>query len=171
MTRKDLHLIHSRKDNVLTSAGRVAAAWISILRAWRLAFTAGAAVKARPWATNDAIVAMQANEARELKRKKDRACAAINVLEAATFLDIDLSNRFPCSAHSLSPHSSLSAPPFLSETLALLPSTSSAAPATARTSIDTMPRHLAIAIFGPSHNSKIGWLTILGITLACPGER
>jgi hypothetical protein len=85
MTRKDLNLIHSRKDNVLTSAGRVAAAWIRILRAWRLAFTAGAAVKARPWATNDAIVAVQANEARELKRKKDRACAAINVLEAASF--------------------------------------------------------------------------------------
>ncbi len=62
------------------------------------------------------------------------------------WLDIYLSNRFPCSAHSSPRHSSLFPPPFQRETFALFPWTSSAAPATASVSIETMPRHPGIAI-------------------------
>ena len=49
--------------------------------------------------------------------------------------------------------------PFQRKTLVLPPSTLKEAPATARPSIETMPRHPAIAICGASHNSKIGFLT------------
>ena len=83
-----------------------------------------------------------------------------------------ITNRLPCSAHSPSPHSSLSAPPFRCETLALLPPVTSAALARARAPIETMPRDLAIAICGDSHNSRIGDRTIVDTVVTfTPGQQ